>query len=181
VNTLTEHTGGVFALILLQNNSLVSGSWDKTIKVWNQKIENTFECVATLNQSSAVWSLAISGSSLLISGHWDGTIQIRNQASFVILQTLEGHSNGVVSIISLNNKNLASVSYQEIKIWRKVNERLFELNMTLNGHSSWVFSLAVLPNNMFASASLDKTIKISDQTTFECIHVLKAHTSSVNS
>jgi len=178
---LTDHKLEVFALILLNNNSLVSGSDDKTIKVWNQMTENTFECVATLNQRSEVWSLEISRSSLLVSGHWESTIQIRNQASFVILQTLEGHSNGVVSIILLNNKNLASGSYQEIKIWRKVNERLFELNMTLNGHSSWVFSLAVLPNNMFASASLDKAIKISDQTTFECIHVLKAHTSSVNS
>jgi len=60
VNTLTEHKLEVFALILLKNNSLVNGSRDKTIKVWNQKTENTFECVATLNQSSEVWSLAIS-------------------------------------------------------------------------------------------------------------------------
>jgi WD40 repeat protein len=86
VTTLTEHKKEVRALILLKNNSLVSGSFDKTIKVWNQKNENSFECVATLNQISEVWSLAISGKSLLVSGHEDGTIKIRNQTSFVLLQ-----------------------------------------------------------------------------------------------
>ena len=64
------------------------------------KNENTFECVATLNQSSEVLSLAISGSSLLFIGHYDGTIQIRNQTTFVLLQTLEEHLFFVNSIIS---------------------------------------------------------------------------------
>jgi WD40 repeat protein len=113
---LTEHKKDVLALILLKNNSLVSGSSDKTIKVWNQKNENTFECIATLNHDSGVLSLTISGSSLLVSGHGDGTIQIRNQTSFVLLQTLKGHSLWDYSIILLNNGNLASGSFQEIKI-----------------------------------------------------------------
>jgi len=69
VSTLRGHTSAVNSLILLKNNSLVSGSVDETIKVWNQKNENTFECVATLKQNSSVYSLAISGNSLLISGH----------------------------------------------------------------------------------------------------------------
>jgi WD40 repeat protein len=181
VTTLTEHKREVRVLILLKNNSLVSGSWDKTIKVWNQKTDNTFECVATLNQSSEVLSLAISGSSSLFSGHYDGTIQIRNQTTFVLLQILKEYSYDVYSIILLNNENLASGSFREIKIWQKINETSFILSKTLKGHTDWVNSLIVLPNNMFASASDDNSIRIWDQTTFECIYILKDHTRSVNS
>jgi len=175
LTNLTEHTGIIRALILSKNNSLVSGSSDLTIKVWNQMTENTFECVVTLKQSSGVSSLAISGSSLLISGHADGTIKIFNQTSFVLLQTLKGHSNNVFSFVLLNNENLASVStLDSIVIWQKINETSFNLSKTLKGHTDWVNSLAVLPNNMFASASDDNSIRIWGQTNLECINVLNA-------
>jgi len=179
VALLTEHTEGIGALILLKNNSLVSGSFDKNIKVWNHRTEDTFECVATLNQESEIYSLAIFGRSLLIIGHRDGTIQIRNQSSFVILKKLKGNSKNVWSIIILNNENLASGSSLEIMIWKKKNETSFYLNKTLGGHIDWVNSLVPMPNNMFASASWDKTIKIWDQTTFECIFILNDHSNSV--
>jgi hypothetical protein len=39
-----------------------------TIKVWNQKTDKSFECIATLSQNSAVFSLAISGKSLFRVG-----------------------------------------------------------------------------------------------------------------
>jgi WD40 repeat protein len=33
--TLNEHSSGVFALTVLQNGYLASGSADRTIKIWN--------------------------------------------------------------------------------------------------------------------------------------------------
>ncbi len=74
----------------------------------NQINQTWFECIATLNESSGIYSFAISGKTLLMSGHIDGSIQIRNQSSFVLLQTLKQHSSEVWSIILLNNENLAS-------------------------------------------------------------------------
>jgi hypothetical protein len=88
IATLATQGYWVDALILLKNNSLVSGTTDN-LNVWNQKNESAFECVATLNLGIRILSLAISGSSLLISGHSDGTIQIRNQTSFFLFQTLK--------------------------------------------------------------------------------------------
>ena len=139
---MTEHKDKITALLLLKNNSLVSASLDSLIKVWNQKDENSFECIATLDQSIEV-SLALYGSSLLISGHIDGTIQIRNQTSFVLLQTLEDHSDDILSIISLDNENLAFGSFQEIMILQKVNETSFNLSKTLKVHNHWITSLVV--------------------------------------
>jgi len=184
------HNKTIMAICVLENGLIATGSendatikiWkiDKNIKVWNHRTEDTFECVATLNQESEINSLAIFGRSLLIIGHRDGTIQIRNQTSFVILKKLKGNSKNVWSIILLNNGNLASASaINSIVIWQKVNETSFYLKKTLGGHTDWVFSLVPFPNNMFASASWDKTIKIWDQTTFECIYILNDHTNYV--
>ena len=39
----------VFCLLLLNNGNLVSGSTDKTIKIWDLE---TFECLKTLNGHS---------------------------------------------------------------------------------------------------------------------------------
>ncbi len=104
----------------LKNKSLISGSLDKSIKVWNQINETSFECIATLNQEREVYSLAISGSSLLISGHSDGSIQIKNVASFSLKQTLKQHSSWIMSIISLNNGSLMVTHYY----WRNHKSNL---------------------------------------------------------
>jgi len=146
----------ITSLILLKNNSLVSGSLLDGIKVWNKKNEYNFKCVATLNESRDVFSLAISGSSLLIRGHLDGSIQIRNQTSFDLFQTLKKHTSTVKSIILLNNENLASGSADNtIIIWQKMSEISFKLSNILTGHTDWVTSLTALPNNMFASDILN--------------------------
>jgi len=43
--TLTDHTNQVYALIQVNNKSLISGCRDGFIKAWNQFNETTFECV----------------------------------------------------------------------------------------------------------------------------------------
>jgi len=80
----------------------------------------------------------------------------------------------------LNNENLASGSSDNtIVIWQKTSEISFKLSNTLTGHTDRVISLVVLPNNMFASTSGDKSIRIWDQITFQCILILNGHTDSV--
>jgi len=181
IQNLIEHTDWVSALISLKNSSLLSGSLDKSIKVWNQKNETTFECIATLYQERKIWSLAISGSNILITGHEDGSIRIRNQTSFVLFQTLK-QQDCVRFIIVLSKGNLASGSYDEIiMIWQKINETSFKLSKTLTEHTSKLTSLVALPNNIFASSSEDKTIRIWDQNSYECIYVLNDHTDWVKS
>ncbi len=85
-------------------------------------------------------------------------------------------------IIVLSKGNLASGSYDEIiMIWQKINETSFKLSKTLTEHTSKLTSLVALPNNIFASSSEDKTIRIWDQNSYECIYVLNDHTDWVKS
>ena len=50
---------------------------------------------------------------------------------------------------------------------------------TLNGHTNSVRALSTLSNGNIASGSGDKTIKIWNVSTGECIHTLNGHTSCV--
>ena len=52
----------------------------------------------------------------------------------------------------------------------------------LKGHDSDVTSLAFSPNGQrFASGSCDKTVRVWDITSGECLHVLEGHTMPVDS
>ena len=57
----------------------------------------------------------------------------------------------------MQNGDLVSGSYQEIKIWDKSTQ---ELKRILKGHTDWVNSLLVLQNGDLASGSTDKIIRI---------------------
>ena len=72
--TLTGHTYYVLSLIQLRNGDLVSGSQDKTIKIWN--IE-TRACIQTLTgHTRPVTDLLELKNGNIVSGSVDETIKI---------------------------------------------------------------------------------------------------------
>ena len=76
------------------------------------------------------------------------------------IQTLQGHSNWVLSVIYLPDKDqLVSASYDKtLKIWSLASGQCVQ---TLQGHSRSVDSVIYLPDkNQLVSASKDKTLKI---------------------
>ncbi|KAI9656850.1 MAG: hypothetical protein M1821_003489 [Bathelium mastoideum] len=98
----------------------------------------------------------------LASGSQGKTIKLWDTASGVLLQSLQGHSNRVVSIaFSLNSKKLASGSHDKtIRLW---NTRTGDHLQTLKAHSGSVNAMAFSPDGkQLASASEDKTIKLWD-------------------
>ncbi|MFN6454393.1 MAG: ribosome assembly protein 4 [Nostoc sp. EfeVER01] len=95
------------------------------------------------------------------------------------VNTLEGHSNGVISVaFSPNRQQLASASYDKtIKIWDVSSGKLLK---TLTGHSESVYSVVYSPNGQqLASASTDKTIKIWDVSSGKLLKTLTGHSNSV--
>ena len=98
--------------------TIVSGSWDKTIKIWDMQ---SGECLNTLEgHSSYVESVVISpDGKTIVSGDHNGTIKIWDMKNTKCLNTLKLHSGYVRSVaISLNGKTIVSVSDDEIiRIW----------------------------------------------------------------
>jgi hypothetical protein len=117
--TLTGHTSIVQSVALsADGQTLASGSWDKTIKVWNL---STGQAVRTLTgHTSIVQSVALSADGqTLVSGSWDKTIKVWNLSTGQAVRTLTDHTEGVISVaISADGQTLASGSWDKtIKVW----------------------------------------------------------------
>jgi COMPASS component SWD3 len=103
--------------ISASGQTLVSGSRDKTIKVWNL---HTGELLRTLQgHSNLVRTVAISASGqTLVSGSADNTIKVWNLHTGELLRTLPGHSYSVNSVaISASGQTLISGSGNNIIVW----------------------------------------------------------------
>jgi len=177
--TLSGHLDSVWSVALSSNGQiLVSGSEDKTIKVWdfpNRKL------LYTLNRhTDTVRSLAISGDGkTLASSSGDKTIALWNLQTGKLIRTLTGHTSTVWSVaISNDGKTLVSGSQDDtIKVW---NLHTGQLRRILYGHSGQVFSVALSPDEKtFATAGSDRTIKVWDLQTGVLLRTLKGHSDSV--
>lgn len=179
--TLQGHRDAVWAIALGRDgNTLVSGSGDDTIKVWNLKTRQISQTL--FGHSDTVRSVAISPEGkILASSSGDKTIKLWNLKTGKLLHTLSGHSGPVWSI-AINHDGQILVSGSEdgsVKIW---DLKTGELLRTLLAHSGRVFSVAVSPNEyVCASAGKDQSINIWNIQTGKLLRTLKGHTDAVRS
>ena len=76
---------------------LASGSWDRTIKLWDI---STMTCVKTLEgHTDYVSSVAFNGAGMLASGSYDKTIKHWDIFTMSCVRTLEGHTGGVICCV----------------------------------------------------------------------------------
>ena len=177
-NTLTGHTQQVNSVAISSNGqTLVSGSGDNTIKIWNL---TTGKLKTTLTgHTQPVDSVAISpDGQTLVSGSYDHTIKIWNLKTGKLKSTLTGHTQTVNSIaISPDGQTLVSGSYDRtIKIW---NLKTGELKATLTGHTQPVNSVAISSDGQIVSGSSDNTIKVWNLATGELKSTFTGHTYPV--
>src|ERR1700730_5436431 len=158
--------------------SLVSGSSDRTIKLWRQ--DGTF--IRTLaipydinHQLADVLSVAISPDSTLIAvgvqqvgggGQYTSAVQIWRISDGQLVQTFTGYAvgdvtnTGVTSVaFSPNGQYLASGSKdRSVKVWRMANGTL---GTSRSDHAQQVNAVAFSSNGQWlASASNDRTAKL---------------------
>ena len=77
------HTGCVYALAALVDGRLLSGSYDRTLKVWDERAlsvrggADTDTCAATLvGHTRAMLALTVLPDRRVASGGWDGTVRV---------------------------------------------------------------------------------------------------------
>ncbi len=114
VKTLIGHTKRVTSLLTLPDNRLVSGSMDKTIKVWN--VSRDF--CTTLDQKNEVVSLAILPKDRIAGGGWRGTVKIWDLKQNKCIATLPPTTRGFLHALAVLPGYLMSVfEGKGIKIW----------------------------------------------------------------
>ncbi|KAK5202848.1 hypothetical protein LTR96_011230 [Exophiala xenobiotica] len=179
IQTLAGHSELVTAVAFSPNGrQIVSGSWDKTIRIWDATTGQVEKTLA--GHSGAVDAVAFSPDGRqIVSGSRDNTIKIWDATTGQVEKTLAGHSAGVTAVaFSPDGRRIVSGSGDEtIKIWDATTGQVEKI---LAGHWSGVTAVAFLRDGRrIVSGSWDKTIKIWDATTGQVEKTLIGHSSAV--
>ncbi|KAJ3276075.1 hypothetical protein HDV01_006245 [Terramyces sp. JEL0728] len=158
---LEGHSDNICTLAVSPEGDLISGSWDKTARVWRNG-----KCVATLaGHLFAVWGVLAVGEGTFLTASADKTIKIWNNG--MEIRTIKGHNDVVRSIISIPNVGFASTSNDgTIRVVKSNGELVYDLH----GHNSFVYGLARLPSGDLVSSGEDRTVRVwKGQSEFQCL------------
>ncbi|CAD8066614.1 unnamed protein product [Paramecium primaurelia] len=116
---LNEHQNAIFTLNFMnKSNSIISGSCDQSIKIWNRNQQLQWYCQQTLQgHSSFIYCLILNqNQDLIISGSDDTTIKFWiNKNGWNCSQTIAVHTSNV-SGLSLNNTQKQLISCGDDKL-----------------------------------------------------------------
>ncbi len=180
-HTLTGHAEEVRSVAVSADARFaVSGSWDKTVRVWDLA---GGVCLRTMaGQAGPVFSLAVSADArVAVSSSWDKTPRVWDLGSGTCLRTLFGHTEEVESVaVSADARIAVSGARDEmVRVWDLVGRVCLQ---TLFGHAGPVSSVAVSADGRVAfSGGVDKMVRVWDLAGGVCLRTLFGHTDWVNS
>ncbi|KAJ8689353.1 hypothetical protein PTI98_013379 [Pleurotus ostreatus] len=163
---------------------IVSGSHDKTIRIWDAATGQQVGDVFTGHEHRVNSVVFSPDGPQIVSGSDDDTIRIWDAATRQqVGDALTGHEHGVNSVAVLpDGAQIVSGSYDKtIRIWDAATGQ--QVGDALTGHEHGVNSVAVLPDGaQIVSGSYDKTIRIWDAATRQQVgDALTGHEHGVNS
>uniref|UniRef100_A0A8D9BFC4 Phospholipase A-2-activating protein n=2 Tax=Cacopsylla melanoneura TaxID=428564 RepID=A0A8D9BFC4_9HEMI len=151
---LTEHTNTVCCVSPgAKENSLLSGSWDTTAKVWCLE---TQQCLITIrSHEMAVWGVIQLTNGIIVTGCADKTIKLHTEEG-AFLKTLTGHTDCVRGLAILNNTDFISCSNDaSIKIWDSTTGKCVD---TLYGHPNFIYSVAAHSSALITTGGEDQCV-----------------------
>ncbi|KAJ7578487.1 phospholipase A-2-activating protein [Mycena floridula] len=148
---LLGHTENVCVLDTTPSGTIVSGSWDKTARVWKN-----FQLAYELKgHQQAVWAVLALDEEQCLTGSADNTIKLWQQHK--LINTFNGHKQAVRGLARVPDIGFASCSNDsEIHVWTLGGDLVY----TLSGHTSFVYSLSVLPNGDIVSGGEDRSVRV---------------------
>lgn len=185
---LQAHTSYVLSVAFSPDGTiLTSGSADRTVRIWDT---STGECLRTLQgHTDEVGSVAFSDQgTTLASGSYDQTVKLWDIRTGECVRTLQGHINRVYSVAFSPQGNILASGGEDrmLKLW---DIRTGKCVRTLQGHTSRVFSVAFASqcyananspdNQILASGGDDRTIRLWNASTGQCLKTLQAYANSV--
>jgi F-box and WD-40 domain protein CDC4 len=172
VRVLTGHQHSVRA-IAAHADTLVSGSYDCTVRVW--KI-STGETVHRLQgHTQKVYSVVLDHDrNRCISGSMDNLVKIWSLDTGSILYTLDGHSS-LVGLLDLNSERLVSAAADStLRIWDPENG---QCKATLSAHTGAITCFQHDGQKVISGS--DRTLKMWNVKSGECVKDLLTDLSGV--
>ena len=140
----------------LQPKSIISGSWDKTAKVWS--VDNgTYTSISLDGHEAAVWAVVSMPTQNYVTGSADKNIFVWNAKGDKV-RVLKGHTDCVRGLICMGNGSLISCGNDAvIRYWNNEGECVKEIH----GHTNYIYCISsniLLGDDVFVSGGEDSTI-----------------------
>jgi len=165
VCTFSGHTDFIMGVVEKDCNTIVTGSWDGTSKEWNA---TTGECLKTKLVGSKVYCMIKTrDESFVAYGLSSGHINTRRLKDLNRVSSFKIHSATVLFLCELTDGTYVSsgLNNEHITRWNKKGRVI----QTFYGHSCWIKQVIELRRNLMVSLSEDRTIKLWQATSGECL------------
>jgi WD40 repeat protein len=146
------HLGYIWSLLKFDNNTILSGGRDTSIKVWTLKGE---EKHSLREHQNSVLSIQKINDNTFISGSRDQHIIVWK--NYQAVKKIKIHSAIVLSLCRISENSFASGSGDNMI---KIADLEGAILQTFTGHTNWVWQVIKLDENTIASCSEDNSIKI---------------------
>lgn len=172
IRILAGHTHSVRA-ISAHADTLVSGSYDSTVRVW--RISTGEQLHVLQGHSQKVYSVVLDHKrNHCISGSMDSLVKIWDLATGTCLHTLEGHSL-LVGLLDLRDERLVSAAADStLRIWDPESGKC---KSTLMAHTGAITCFQHDGSKVISGS--EKTVKMWDIQTGECVQDLLTDLSGV--
>jgi len=163
----------------IDNDTMVSGSEDKTIRNWKISTGETLKIINVGVRVYVVRVFSIEHKQIVCAkGGSSNNVQIYNYETGNWVRTLNGHSSDVLSIEMLSELFMASGSRDyTVIIWDLSS---YSIKYNLTGHTDWVYCVKRLSSNLLASGDWNGKIIVWNWLTGERIFNFTGHTNAIN-
>ncbi|GBG33839.1 Vegetative incompatibility protein HET-E-1 [Hondaea fermentalgiana] len=169
---LHGHAGNVRSL-LIDNDVVLTGSEDKTIRVWDT---SSGACIKTISTVALIMDMAVHGN-LIAAGLLDNTLRVFDRVSGAQRHVLT-EATELVRSVAIDAHRL--VSGADDSIIRIYTVPSFQLIRAFQGHVGWVTSIA-RERDCIVTGSNDMKLKVWDAENGKLLHEPQGHKSVVTS
>lgn len=169
----SENSKGVYC-IQYDDNKIVSGLRDNTIKVWDRQV---FKCIRTFQGHTGSVLCLQYDDKMIVTGSSDSTVRVwdvNDINNSQPLNTVLRHTEAVLHLKFNKNMMVTCSKDRTIIVWEIISPNNIKVRQILVGHRAAV-NVVDFDDKYIVSASGDRSIKIWDAKTYDFVKTLSGH------